>query len=391
MGITVLVVDDEVNARSALEDFLTSMDYEVIGAGTLTAAREELRKGNADLVLLDVQLPDGFGPTLLYEAPTFPNNPPIILITGVPDIEIAVDAMKNGALDYITKPITLERLELTIKRAVELVRMRRQLFLFQDIQKKNFKFVPSNNKELQQVYNLAQRAAMASANVLISGETGVGKDILAQYIFQSGPRRDKMFVAINCGAIQSTMLESELFGHEANSFTSADKRKLGLMETADEGVLFLDEISSMGMDIQAKLLRAIETQTFRRLGGNQEIHVDVQLIAASNRNLLDMIAKNEFREDLFYRLKVVDLSIPPLRERREDIPELVGFLIKKNNGLRGLNIEDITPRALEAIIAYDWPGNVRELDHILEFAMISNDTGIIDMQDLPYTITRNKN
>lgn len=391
MGITVLVVDDEVNARSALEDFLTSMDYEVIGAGTLTAAREELRKGNADLVLLDVQLPDGFGPTLLYEAPTFPNNPPIILITGVPDIEIAVDAMKNGALDYITKPITLERLELTIKRAVELVRMRRQLFLFQDIQKKNFKFVPSNNKELQQVYNLAQRAAMASANVLISGETGVGKDILAQYIFQSGPRRDKMFVAINCGAIQSTMLESELFGHEANSFTSADKRKLGLMETADEGVLFLDEISSMGMDIQAKLLRAIETQTFRRLGGNQEIHVDVQLIAASNRNLLDMIAKNEFREDLFYRLKVVDLSIPSLRERREDIPELVGFLIKKNNGLRGLNIEDITPRALEAIIAYDWPGNVRELDHILEFAMISNDTGIIDMQDLPYTITRNKN
>ncbi len=391
MGITVLVVDDEVNARSALEDFLTSMDYEVIGAGTLTAAREELRKGNADLVLLDVQLPDGFGPTLLYEASSFPNNPPIILITGVPDIEIAVDAMKNGALDYITKPITLERLELTIKRAVELVRMRRQLFLFQDIQKKNFKFVPSNNKELQQVYNLAQRAAMASANVLISGETGVGKDILAQYIFQSGPRRDKMFIAINCGAIQSTMLESELFGHEANSFTSAEKRKLGLMETADEGVLFLDEISSMGMDIQAKLLRAIETQTFRRLGGNQEIHVDVQIIAASNRNLLDMIAKNEFREDLYYRLKVVDLSIPPLRERREDIPELVGFLIKKNNGLRGLNIEDITPRALEAIIAYNWPGNVRELDHILEFAMISNDTGIIDLQDLPYTITRNKN
>ncbi|OJX41503.1 MAG: hypothetical protein BGO78_01885 [Chloroflexi bacterium 44-23] len=391
MGITVLVVDDEVNARSTLESFLTSLDYDVIGVGTLGDAREELKKGNADLVLLDVQLPDGFGPTLLYESAYFPNNPPIILITGVPDIEIAVDAMKNGALDYITKPIKLERLELTIKRAVELVRMRRQLFLFQDIQRKNFKFVPSNNKELQQVYNLAQRAAMASASVLISGETGVGKDILAQYIYHSGPRKDKMFVAINCGAIQSTMLESELFGHEANSFTSADKRKLGLMETADGGVLFLDEISSMAMDIQAKLLRAIETQSFRRLGGTQEIHVDVQLIAASNRNLLEMIAKNEFREDLYYRLKVIDLEIPALRDRKEDIPELVGFLIKLINSQRGLNVEDITPRALEAIIAYDWPGNVRELSHVLEFSMISNDSGVIDLNDIPYTIIRKKN
>ncbi len=388
MGITVLVVDDEEHARSTLETFLTSIGYDAIGVGTLNAAREELNKGNADVVLLDVQLPDGFGPDLLFETSNMPLRPPMILITGVPDIEIAVDAMKNGAIDFLIKPIKLDRLEITLKRAVELVAMRRELSLFRAAQKNNFQFVPSSSKKMQQIYNLAQRAANTSASVLITGETGVGKDILAQYIFNYGSRQQKVYVAINCAAMQSTMLESELFGHEAGSFTSAEKRKHGLLETADGGVLFLDEISSMSLEMQAKLLRAIESQSFRRVGGTQEIHVDVQVVAASNRNLSQSIEKNEFREDLYYRLKVVDLHIPPLRERKEDIPELVGFFIRNKNGRMGLNIEDITPRAMEALINYDWPGNIRELSHAIEFSMLFCDTGIIDLPELPMNISK---
>jgi len=388
MGITILVVDDEENARTALETFLTPLGYDFNGVGTLSEARDQLNKGNADLVLLDVELPDGFGPNLLYETSTWPSRPPIILITGFPDIEIAVDAMKNGALDFLIKPIKFDRLELSIKRAVELVAMRRELSLFRSTQKNNFQFVPGTNKKMQEIYSFAQRAAMTSSPVLITGETGVGKDILAQYIFNSGNRSTKTYVPINCAAIQNTMLESELFGHEAHSFTGADKRKHGLMETADGGILFLDEISSMPLDMQAKLLRAIESQSFRRVGGNQEVKVDVQIVAASNRNLPNLVEKHEFREDLFYRLRLVDLEIPPLRERKEDIPELVGFFVKMKNAKMGVNVEDITPRAMQALIDYDWPGNIRELDHAIEFSMMFCDTGTIDLPQLPMHVTK---
>ena len=388
MGITILVVEDEENARTALEAFLTPLGYDVNGVGTLADARDQLNKGNADLVLLDVQLPDGFGPNLLYETATMASRPPIILITGFPDIEIAVDAMKNGALDFLIKPIKLDRLELSIKRAVELIAMRRELSMFRTTQKNNFQFVPSQSLKMKEIFSYAQRASMMGSPVLITGETGVGKDILAQYIFNNGNRSNKMYVAINCAAIQSTMLESELFGHEAHSFTSADKRKHGLMETADGGILFLDEISSMPLDMQAKLLRAIESQSFRRVGGNLEVNVDVQVVAASNRNLPNLIEKHEFREDLYYRLRVVDLYIPPLRERKEDIPELVGFFVKTKNPKMGVNVEDITPRAMQALIDYNWPGNIRELSHAIEFSMMFCDSGILDLEHLPMHVTR---
>ena len=336
MGFTILIVDDEENARTTLETFLTPLGYDVKGVGTLTEARDQLDKGNADLVLLDVQLPDGFGPNLLYETSTWGSRPPIILITGFPDIEIAVDAMKNGAIDFLIKPIKLDRLELSIKRAVELVAMRRELSLFRTTQKNNFQFVPSKNPHMQEVYDYALRASVTGSPVLITGNTGVGKDIIAQYIYNNGNRSNKMFVAINCAAIQPTMLESEIFGYEAHSFTSADsKRKHGLMETADGGVLFLDEISSMPLDLQAKLLRAIESQTFRRVGGNQEVKVDLQVVTATNRNLPEMIEKNQFREDLFYRLRVVDLYIPPLKDTKRRYSRTGWFFcknIKSKNG-----------------------------------------------------------
>jgi DNA-binding NtrC family response regulator len=386
MGFTVLVVDDEENARTNLETFLTPLGYEVIGVGTLEEARSELRKGNCDIVLLDVQLPDGFGPNLLYETLNMKLRPPMILITGFPDIEIAVEAMRNGAHDFLIKPIKLDRLELSIQRAIEIVKMRRELALFRDTQKNSVQFVAGNSNHMKHVLNQAERAALMSVSVLITGETGVGKDVLANFIHSVGPRSHKMFVAINCAAIQSTMLESELFGHESGAFTGADKRKHGLMETADEGVLFLDEISSMPLDMQAKLLRAIESKAFRRVGGNNLINVDVQVVAASNRNLEQMIEKNEFRSDLYYRLKVVDLHVPALRERKEDIPELVGFFIKQKNMKMGVNILDITPRAMEKLVTYSWPGNIRELSNAIESAMLFCDTGIIDLPNLPLNL-----
>ncbi|MDO9085760.1 MAG: sigma-54 dependent transcriptional regulator [Anaerolineaceae bacterium] len=386
MGFTVLVVDDEENARTNLETFLTPLGYEVIGVGTLEDARSELRKGNCDIVLLDVQLPDGFGPNLLYETLNMKLRPPMILITGFPDIEIAVEAMRNGAHDFLIKPIKLDRLELSIQRAIEIVKMRRELALFRDTQKNSVQFVTGNSNHMKHVLNQAERAASMSVSVLITGETGVGKDVLANFIHSVGPRSHKMFVAINCAAIQSTMLESELFGHESGAFTGADKRKHGLMETADEGVLFLDEISSMPLDMQAKLLRAIESKAFRRVGGNNLINVDVQVVAASNRNLEQMIEKNEFRSDLYYRLKVVDLHVPALRERKEDIPELVGFFIKQKNMKMGVNILDITPRAMEKLVTYSWPGNIRELSNAIESAMLFCDTGIIDLPNLPLNL-----
>ena len=386
MGITILIIDDEDHARTHLESFLVPLGYEVIGAATLAEAREQLEQGNGDVVLLDVQLPDGFGPNLLYETSNWPARPPIILITGYPDIEIAVDAMKNGAHDFLIKPIKFERLETSIKRAVELVAMRRELSFFRATQKNSIQFVSGNSKTMQDILKRAERAAEMSVSVLITGETGVGKDVLAQYIYSIGNRSHKMFVPINCAAIQSTMLESELFGHEAHSFTGAEKRKIGLMENADGGVLFLDEISSMPLDMQAKLLRALESQEFRRVGGNSMIKVDTQVVAASNRNLPQIIEKNEFREDLYYRLKVVDLHIPPLRERKEDIPEFVGFFMKQKNAKMGKNIEDISSKAMKALIDYNWPGNIRELSHAIESAMLFCDTAVLELADLPMNI-----
>jgi transcriptional regulator with PAS, ATPase and Fis domain len=241
---------------------------------------------------------------------------------------------------------------------------------------------------MQTVLTQAQRAAATSVSVLITGETGTGKEVLAQFIHKNGPRANKPFIAINCAAIQNTMLESELFGYEAGAFTGAERRKHGLMEVADGGVLFLDEIASMPMDIQAKLLRAIEERAFRRVGGTNLVKVDVQILAASNRNLMTMIQNGQFREDLYYRLKVVDLHIPPLRDRKVDIPELVGFFIRQNNPRLGMNVTNITPRALQVLIAYNWPGNIRELSNAIERAMLFCDGGTIDLEHLPIDVVK---
>jgi DNA-binding NtrC family response regulator len=388
MSASILIVDDEENARRNISKFLKSKDYEVHDVATLEEARECINTDSADVILLDALLPDGFGPSLLEETAHLTFRPPIIIITAHGEVDMAVKAMKNGAHDFIEKPVNLDELEQSIERASELVAMKRELAHLRRAQYKQTDFIVGQSQAMRSLMDQAQRAATSSVSVLITGETGTGKDVLAHSMHSMGLRTDKPFIDINCAAIQSTVLESELFGYEAGAFTGADKRKFGLMEVADQGVLFLDEISSMPVDMQAKLLRALEERSFRRVGGTNLVRVDVQIIAASNRDLEKMIENGEFREDLYYRLKVVDLHMPPLRDRKGDIPELVGLFIHKNNPRMGLNISDVTPLATKALLAHNWPGNIRELRNTIERAMLFCDNAAIDLPHLPKEIVR---
>lgn len=386
MSISVLIVEDEVNARENVGRFLQDKGYELLEAGTLADARTFLGRGEGDVILLDVQLPDGYGPTLLYEIGAMAVRPPVIVITGYKDIETAVDAMKNGASDFLTKPVDFGQLEKSLQKACELVQLRRELAHYREQQIQKSNFVVGQTQAMKTIIEQSLKAAEAQVSVMITGENGTGKDVLAQYIHANGPRASKPFVAINCAAIQATMLESELFGHEAGAFTSADRKKPGLFEIADGGVLFLDEISSMPVEIQAKLLRAIENHSFMRVGGTSLIKVDIQVIVASNRDFTTMLEDGSFRRDLYYRLKKIEFEIPPLRDRKGDIPELVGFFIRTYNGKQGLNITGMSEQALEALKNYDWPGNIRELANAVERAIIFCDGETIQMGDLPRDI-----
>ena len=389
MSYTVLIIDDEENARKNIAGYLNSSGYEVLEAGTIKEGKELLKNELADIILLDVQLPDGYGTDLLNEINLKPVKLPVILITGYGNIEMAVEAMKNGAHDFLTKPIVdLENLISSIKRAAEMIQMRRELNHLRQAQNNMSDFIIGSSNEMKLVVDQALRSANTSVSVLITGETGTGKEVLAKFIHQAGPKKQKPFIAINCAAIQPTVLESELFGYEKGAFTGAENRKHGLMEIADEGILFLDEISSMPTDIQAKLLRAIEERAFRRVGGTSLINVDVHVLAASNRDIKKMIENGEFRQDLYYRLKVVDLHIPSLSERKNDIPELVGYFIKKFNQKMGMNIVDIQQDAMQSLNNYSWPGNIRELSNAIERAMLFCDGESIKKTDLPLDIVK---
>jgi DNA-binding NtrC family response regulator len=389
MSATILIVDDEQIFRENTSEYLTARGYETIEADSLQEARKIINNRSADIVLLDNQLPDGLGESLLDETVSMPLRPPIIMITAFGDIDMAVDVMKKGAHDFLQKPIQFTQLEKSIQRAEEIVNMRRELTHLRNSRQSSLDFVIGSTEEMKNLVNEAQRAAEASVSVLITGETGTGKEVLANAIHKIGPRANKPFIGINCAAIQSTVLESELFGYEEGAFTDARKRKLGLMEVADGGILFLDEISSMPIDMQAKLLRALDEHAIRRVGGTKLIKIDVQIIAASNRDLKKMIRDGSFREDLYYRLKVVNLDLPPLRNRKEDIPQLVGLFIQKNNQRMGKNVNDITQPAMQALMIYDWLGNIRELAHVIERAILFCDEEAIDLPHLPREIVSN--
>jgi DNA-binding NtrC family response regulator len=383
MTATVLIVDDEETARSFISAALSDGGYEPLEAGNLKQAHKVIDTGSADIILLDLNLPDGSGLSLLDRIALENPSPPVILITAYGEVDTAVEAMKKGAQDFLQKPLDLEQLIQAVERAREMVALRRELDLLRQSSTGQVEMIVGDTPEMQRVVKEAQRAANAAVSVLITGETGTGKEVLAQAIRTMGPRADKPFIPINCAALPDTMIESELFGHEAGAFTGAQKRKPGLIEVADGGILFLDEISSTKTEMQAKLLRVLEDQGFRRVGGVKEISVDIQILAASNRDLLKMIEEGTFREDLYYRLKVVDLHLPPLRDRKMDIPALVGTFIRTINLRTGNNVTDITPRAIDALKDHPWPGNIRELRHVIERAMLFCDDDVLDLGHLP--------
>jgi DNA-binding NtrC family response regulator len=383
MSATVLVVDDEDLARNNVSEILRDAGYEAIEAGDLEQAHQFIDSGAADIILLDVMLPDGSGLTLLDRIEIENPSPPVILITAFGDVDTAVDAMKKGAQDFLQKPLDLDRLLQAVEKAREVVALRRELDMLRRSTSEGVEMVVGETSLMQKIMREAERAASAQASILITGETGTGKNLLAQAIRHMGPRSEKPFIPINCPALPDTMIESELFGHEAGAFTGAQKRKPGLIEVADGGTLFLDEISSTKTEMQAKLLTVIDDRKFRRVGGVNEISVDIQILAASNRDLPTMMKDGTFREDLYYRLKVLDLHLPPLRERKDDIPALVGAFIRQINLRTGNVVGNITPRAIDALKMHDWPGNIRELSHIIERAMLLCDDETIDMGHLP--------
>ena len=389
MATSILVVEDEKTARMVVSNFLRNNGYEVQEVGSLAEARKIISQDGTDIIILDIGLPDGEGTDLLPEVARLLNRPQVIIMTAFDVVTRAVNAMKNGAQDYMVKPIDLQELVKRVQRADELVSMRRELNFLRSRASLD-KFIVGNNVQMKQMVELAHRASETSVSTLITGPTGTGKEVMARFIHENGSRSNKPFIDVNCPAIPATMFESELFGHESGAFTGATHKRNGLMETADGGILFLDEISSMPMDLQAKFLRALEERSFRRVGGNTVIKVDVQVVAASNRNLQEMIARYEFREDLYYRLKVVNLDLPSLAERKSDIPELVGYFLQRFNMTMGKNILDVNALAMEALVNYSWPGNIRELRNAIERAVLLCDDDTIDIGHIPLDIATPK-
>ena len=379
MMATILLVDDEEPALSFMAAMLRDAGYEVREAQKLQAAHAIIDRGEADIVVLDVQLPDGYGPDLLERLHREQPGMPVIMVTGYGDIEMAVEAMKLGAQDFIQKPIDFNRLRGAVEKAAEAVALHRELTHLRNSRMPFDAWIVGETPLMKRLSSDLARVAPSQATLLITGESGTGKDMLAATIHKMSPRANRPYIPVNCANFTDTLLESELFGHEQGAFTGAIKRKDGLFVTADGGTLFLDEISTMKTELQAHILRALEDRSIRRLGGNSETKVDVRILTATNRNLPEMVKAGTFREDLYHRLNVVELRLPPLRERLEDIPALVGYLIQKYNREMGRSVQGVGPYVLDALKAHDWPGNIRQLRNAIERAMLFADGDTLEI------------
>ncbi|MGB9698608.1 MAG: sigma-54-dependent transcriptional regulator [Thermodesulfobacteriota bacterium] len=382
--LKILIVDDEQIIRDSFSRVLLKEGFgvETVASGRL--ALEKIAQEPFDLVLLDLKMPGLDGLETLREIKARDPDLICIMITGYPTIESAVKAVKMGAYDYLTKPCNPDELRMVVARAAE-----RRRFFFENERLRRrldgrliFEPLVGESKAMQRVLEIINKVAPSDSTVLITGESGTGKELVAQAIHQLSPRRDKEFVPVDCHALVETLLESELFGHVKGAFTGAVRNKHGLLELANGGTFFFDEIGNLTLNTQAKLLRVIQEREFKPVGGTQRIKVDVRLIAATNQNLREAIVQKTFREDLFYRLSVVPIHIPPLRDRKEDIPVLVAHFIKRFNRQRKKAITGITPAALEMLLKYNWPGNVRELENAIERAMILEEGKEITPQSL---------
>jgi len=385
MNFRLLVIDDEKNIREGLADFLKMEGYDVVCAMDGDEGWKRFCAGDIDLVITDLKMPGLGGEELmrriLAQAPGFP----VIILTGQGTVEGAVAAMRDGAWDFLSKPVDLDHLSLIVKRALE----NRELFfrhrrMEEELDRRNkFKSIIGNSRGLREVFDTMSRAAPTKASILITGESGVGKELVADGLHELSPRKDNPLVKVHCAALSASLLESELFGHEKGAFTGAVSKRRGRFELASGGTLFLDEIGEIDQNIQIKLLRVLQEKKFERVGGEQTVETDVRIVAATNKDLKAEIEKGNFREDLYFRLNVVNIHVPPLRERKDDIPLLAAAFLKEFADENGKKIEGIHEKARSRLYAYEWPGNIRELRNCIESAVVMCQSNVITTDDLP--------
>jgi two-component system response regulator PilR (NtrC family) len=385
MSARLLIIDDEESLLDFLSLLFLQEGYEVETAKNVEAGRRELARKSFDLVLCDVTMPDGSGLDLLREIKANEPSPPVIMMTAYTSTKTAIEAMKLGAADYVSKPFDVEELKIVAQKALERAELSREnVYLRRELEQKyTFNNIIGKSSRMQAIFSLVERIARTNSTVLINGESGTGKELIARAIHYSSPRANRRFLSINCGALPENLLESELFGHERGAFTGAVRDKKGLFQEADRGTLFLDEIGEMVPAMQVKLLRALQEKTVRKVGGTEEEQVDVRIIAATHQDLETRITTGEFREDLYYRINVLPIHLPPLRQRREDIPILVDFFLQKYCKQMDLPARQISVEAMQMLESYDWPGNVRELENLIERLLALSHTDTITTRDLP--------
>jgi len=387
MSLTVLIVDDEELIRYGLREWLQEEGFSVLEAADGKTALEKIPE-EPDIILLDYNLPDMDGLTVLKEMSSLPGNPVIIMMTGFATIELAVEAMRNGAYHFLTKPWDQGDLAARLQAASELINLRitSEELRASEAEQYAMDSIIGDSPAIKRVKSQSRKVGKTDATILFRGETGTGKEVFARAIHFASPRAGNEFIAVNCANIPDTLLESELFGYEPGAFTDAKKRKLGRIERADNGTLFLDEIGDMPMHLQAKILRVLENREIERLGGERTIDVDVRVMAATHQDLKKLIEDGKFREDLFYRLNVVPIVIPPVRDRGDDVILLAKYFIRIHNKLFSRSVKQINPQAALLMKAYDWPGNVREIDNVIERILILEDIETIEVKHLPEEI-----
>jgi len=376
-----------------LEVLLSAEGYRIRTASSIETARQQLARQGPDLVLCDILMPDGNGLDLLKEIKEGDPALPVVMMTAYTSTKAAIEAMKSGAYDYISKPFDNDELKLVVAKALEKAELvDENIYLRRELEQKyTFSNIIGKSPKMQSVFAVVERVARTSSTALIYGESGTGKELIARAIHFASPRASRRFLSVNCGALPEALLESELFGHERGAFTGAVKEKKGLFQAAQGGTLFLDEIGETTPPMQVKLLRALQERKVRKVGGNIEEEVDVRIIAATNRNLEELIEQGDFREDLYYRINVIPIHLPPLRQRREDVPHLAHHFIHKYGDQMGVGLKTISVEAIKVLEAYDWPGNVRELENVIERTLALTVGDAITSRDLPeYLTTRRR-
>ena len=389
MNFTILIIDDEKNIREGLGTALELEGYDVKLAENGEVGLKLIEKGDIDLVITDLRMPGISGEEVIAKVAGESPGVPVIVLTGHGSIDSAVTAMRNGAYDFLTKPLNLDRLILIVKRALagRELEIRHSTLKEELDAKTSFESIIGKSAEMLRIFEVVRKAANSKASVLITGESGTGKELIANALHNLSNRRDKPFVKVHCAALSDSLLESELFGHEKGAFTGAVARKRGRFELANTGSIFLDEIGEIDQNVQIKIIRGLQDRRFERVGGEETLEVDVRIIAATNRDLLQEIAEHRFREDLFYRLNVVHIQVPPLRERKDDIPLLVASFLEEFAKENNKKITGIDARARSALYKYNWPGNIRQLRNCIESAVVMCSGSEITLEDLPPSVS----